>query len=190
MKIINQQSLVQQVPTNINGRNNKKSSTNTQTSLVDNPSKDSIQIIKHNTQNVSRINELQQDIANSQQMFGSLTLLTEAIELFQKKPSVQLENIKKLVQELEKTGPQLAEKIFQHINDPKKIAAEVDTAKQEVTQNLKTQKQQVARYLITEQNKDALAHRTVSRKDASDIASNVNPDVYNTPSAISARLLS
>ncbi len=115
-------------------------------------SQDSSNVAKSTS--INKINTMQQEHIQTQQLFGALTQLTEAIELFRQQPSAYEQNVKAMIEKAQKDFPSLTKHSESLKSDD--IMADIDKIRQELTQKLSSEKKAIAFYLITEQNKDAV----------------------------------
>ncbi len=132
-------------------------------------SQDSTSIAK--SASLNKINTLQQEHRQTQQLFGSLTQLAEAIELFGQQPSAYEQNIKAILEKSQKDFPQLS-KHADSLN-VKDMMVDIDKIRQELTQKLSSEKKAIAFYLITEQNKDAVQKKSINQQEVSNIVKDI-----------------
>ena len=140
------------------------------------PASEVISIPTNNRQSLKSINTLQKDHAQTQQLFGSLTQLTEAIELFKQAPNAYQENIKKILAEVQKDFPQLVKNIEKNINAPQDMMVQATKVKNELSTKMASQKKEITHYLISAQNRDAVQKRSITTDDTQKIATKVAND--------------
>ena len=174
MKITQNASFIQQntQSTKVQKTASKASTTNiptTNTSVA-------VSVAKNNSQSLKSINTLQKDFAQTQQLFGALTQLTEAIELFKQVPNAYQENMKKILAEVQKNFPQLVKNIEKNISNPQQMMAQTNNVKNELSTKIASQKKAITHYLISEQNKDAVQKKSITTVDTQKIATKVSND--------------
>ncbi len=140
------------------------------------PASEVVSIPTNNRQSLKSINTLQKDHAQTQQLFGSLTQLTEAIELFKQAPNAYQENIKKILAEVQKDFPQLVKNIEKNINAPQDMMVQATKVKNELSTKMASQKKEITHYLISAQNRDAVQKRSITTDDTQKIATKVAND--------------
>ena len=140
------------------------------------PASEVVSIPTNNRQSLKSINTLQKDFAQTQQLFGSLTQLTEAIELFKQAPNAYQENIKKILAEVQKDFPQLVKTIEKNINSPQDMMVQATKVKNELSTKMAGQKKEITHYLISAQNRDAVQKKSVTTDDTQKIATKVSND--------------
>ena len=174
MKITQNPSFIQQ---NIQSPKVQKTATKASTPNIATTNASAvISISKNNSQSLKPINTLQKDFAQTQQLFGSLTQLTEAIELFKQAPNAYQENMKKILAEIQKDFPQLVKNIESHISNPQEMIAQTTKVKSDLSTKMAGQKKDIAHYLISAQNKDAVQKKSVTTVDTQKIATKVSND--------------
>ena len=174
MKITQNASFIQQntQSTKVQKTASKASTTNiptTNTSVA-------VSVAKNNSQSLKSINTLQKDFAQTQQLFGALTQLTEAIELFKQAPNAYQENMKKILAEVQKDFPQLVKTLEKNINKPQQMMTQTNNVKNELSTKMLGQKKAITHYLISEQNKDAVQKKSITTVDTQKIATKVSND--------------
>ena len=174
MKITQNASFIQQntQSTKVQKTASKASTTNiptTNTSVA-------VSVAKNNSQSLKSINTLQKDFAQTQQLFGALTQLTEAIELFKQVPNAYQENMKKILAEVQKDFPQLVKTLEKNINKPQQMMTQTNNVKNELSTKMLGQKKAITHYLISEQNKDAVQKKSITTVDTQKIATKVSND--------------
>lgn len=127
----------------------RSSSQITSTNVSDNVSASS------SNQNVGKLQSMQKDYIYSQQMFGALTQLAEALELFQRQPSTFEKNIKEIIEKIQKEFPQLS-KYIRNMDDFHTLSDQVASAKNRLTTEMKQQKNNIVTKLVAEQNRMAI----------------------------------
>ena len=140
------------------------------------PASEVVSIPTNNRQSLKSINTLQKDHAQTQQLFGSLTQLTEAIELFKQAPNAYQENIKKILAEVQKDFPQLVKNIEKNINAPQDMMVQATKVKNELSTKMASQKKEITHYLISAQNRDAVQKKSITTDDTQKIATKVAND--------------
>ncbi len=172
MKITQNPSFIQQNIQSTKAQKNTTKSSTTNITTATNSKK--ISIPTNNRQSLTSINNLQQDHAQTQQLFGSLTQLTEAIELFKQAPNAYQENIKKIIAEVQKDFPQFAKNIEKNITNPQEMMVQTTKVKNELSTKMASQKKAITHYLISEQNKDAVQKKNITTIDTQKITQKVS----------------
>ena len=174
MKITQNPSFIQQniQATKVQKTTGKASTTNIPTANTS----VAVSVVKNNSQSLKSINTLQKDFAQTQQLFGALTQLTEAIELFKQAPNAYQENMKKILAEVQKNFPQLVKNIEKNISNPQQMMAQTNNVKNELSTKIASQKKAITHYLISEQNKDAVQKKSITTVDTQKIATKVSND--------------
>ena len=174
MKITQNPSFIQQniQATKVQKTTGKASTTNIPTANTN----VAVSVVKNNSQSLKSINTLQKDFAQTQQLFGALTQLTEAIELFKQAPNAYQENMKKILAEVQKNFPQLVKNIEKNISNPQQMMAQTNNVKNELSTKIASQKKAITHYLISEQNKDAVQKKSITTVDTQKIATKVSND--------------
>ena len=172
MKITQNPSFIQQSiqATKVQKSAQKSSATNLT------PASEVVSIPTNNRQSLKSMNTLQKDFAQTQQLFGSLTQLTEAIELFKQAPNAYQENMKKILAEVQKDFPQLVKTIEKNINAPQDMMVQATKVKNELSTKMAGQKKEITHYLISAQNRDAVQKKSVTTDDTQKIATKVSND--------------
>ena len=140
------------------------------------PASEVVSIPTNNRQSLKSINTLQKDFAQTQQLFGSLTQLTEAIELFKQAPNAYQENMKKILAEVQKDFPQLVKTIEKNINAPQDMMVQATKVKNELSTKMAGQKKEITHYLISAQNKDAVQKKSITSADTQKLATKISND--------------
>lgn len=168
MKIVQNPSFIQQ---NIQTTKVQKTATkSTTTNITPADNNVTVSISTNNRQSLKSINTLQKDFAQTQQLFGSLTQLTDAIKLFKQAPNAYQENIKKIITEIQKDFPQFNK----NINAPQEMMVQATKVKNELSTKMASQKKAITHYLISAQNKDAVQKKSITTADTQKIAQQVS----------------
>ena len=172
MKITQNPSFIQQ---SIQATKVQKSAPKSSTTNIT-PASEVVSIPTNNRQSLKSMNTLQKDFAQTQQLFGSLTQLTEAIELFKQAPNAYQENMKKILAEVQKDFPQLVKTIEKNINAPQDMMVQATKVKNELSTKMAGQKKEITHYLISAQNKDAVQKKSITPADTQKLATKVSND--------------
>ncbi|MGL5956115.1 MAG: hypothetical protein ACRC0X_05865 [Brevinema sp.] len=135
-------------------------------------------VVKKDTP-VNKINIMQKENIQSQQMFGALTQLSEALELFRQQPNAYEQNIKEILTEVQKNSPQLSKHIQNSLNNPDQMISDVNNMRQKLSQKIASDKKEIASYLVAEQNRDAAQKKTIGLQNISNISKQMTSTTAN-----------
>ncbi|MGL4676436.1 MAG: hypothetical protein ACRCWI_02065 [Brevinema sp.] len=128
---------------------------------------------------VDKINIIQKSNLQSQQMFGALTQLAEALELLRRQPNVYEQNIKEILAEAQKNSPHLSQYTQNSFQNLDQAILGINDARQQLSQKIASDKRELALYLVTEQNRDAIQNKSINLQDMDKIAQKMNQTTAN-----------
>lgn len=131
-------------------------------------SKQNVSTDRVSSSSANSMQTMQQKYIDSQKMFGALTQLSEALELFRQQPSKFEQNMKEIIAKVRRDFPQLS-KYVESLENIDKVSKQLEVAKSQLSTEMKTQKKDIATQLIMEQNKQAVKHNPATVPSPKDV---------------------